>query len=63
VWNSHSSVLRKCDLGFRVLLDPSKDLKFIERPRLFERGAGALLLMALLWTGPVFVWIAAWRTK
>jgi formylglycine-generating enzyme required for sulfatase activity len=33
---SHYSTLRECDLGFRVVLDPSRDEKLLQRPRLFK---------------------------
>lgn len=32
---SHSAAPRECDLGFRVVLDASKDTSLLERPRLF----------------------------
>jgi formylglycine-generating enzyme required for sulfatase activity len=34
---SHHAVLRVCDLGFRVVLDPSKDPSLLKRPRLFKQ--------------------------
>ena len=34
---SHHATLQECDLGFRVLLDPSKDLSLLKRPRLFRQ--------------------------
>ena len=34
---SHHSTLRECDLGFRVVLDPSKDLSLLKRPRVFDQ--------------------------
>jgi formylglycine-generating enzyme required for sulfatase activity len=34
---SHHSTLRECDLGFRVLLDPSKDRSLLERRRVFDQ--------------------------
>ena len=34
---SHHSALRQSDLGFRVVLDPSKDLSLLKRPRVFAQ--------------------------
>lgn len=34
---SHHSTLRQCDLGFRVLLDPSRDETLLNRPRVFNQ--------------------------
>jgi formylglycine-generating enzyme required for sulfatase activity len=32
---SHWGAPRKCDLGFRVILDPDKNLELVKRPRIF----------------------------
>ena len=34
---SHHSSIQECDLGFRVILDPAKDLSLLKRPRLFNQ--------------------------
>lgn len=34
---SHYAILRECDLGFRIVLDPRKDMSLLERPRVFGR--------------------------
>ena len=34
---SHHAVIRQCDLGFRVVLDPSHDLGLLSRDRIFEQ--------------------------
>jgi hypothetical protein len=34
---SHHGTLRVCDLGFRVVLDPTKDLSLLKKPRLFKQ--------------------------
>jgi hypothetical protein len=34
---SHHSTLRQCDLGFRVMLDPSRNDKLLEHPRVFKQ--------------------------
>jgi formylglycine-generating enzyme required for sulfatase activity len=34
---SHHATLRVCDVGFRVVLDPTKDPSLLKRPRLFKQ--------------------------
>jgi formylglycine-generating enzyme required for sulfatase activity len=33
---SHSQHARECDVGFRVVLDPNKNMEILKRPRIFE---------------------------
>lgn len=34
---THSSEVRDCDIGFRVILDPSKDAELVKRKRVFDQ--------------------------
>jgi len=41
---SHHATQRKCDIGFRLILDPTSDLELLKRPRLFKQNNRAWMI-------------------